>query len=116
VTQVVNVVVLLPLVPSPVHLPASMAVIEAIEKCWSSDVFIYGLAHSFWKFTLQLLARYSIWITTNLANDLDHSKDRAILVNIDSLIRFSGSRYDPEILIRFIFLTIVTVSVPCTRI
>ncbi|GJJ77758.1 conserved oligomeric Golgi complex subunit 2 [Entomortierella parvispora] len=61
-----------------VHLPASIAVIKAIEKCWSPDVFIYGLAHSFWKFTLQLLTRYSSWITTNLASDLDHSKDRAI--------------------------------------
>ncbi|KAF9120120.1 Conserved oligomeric Golgi complex subunit 2 [Mortierella sp. GBA39] len=61
-----------------VQLPASMAIIRAIERCWSSDVFLYGIAHSFWKFTLQLMARYSIWISTNLAKDLEPAKDRSI--------------------------------------
>lgn len=61
-----------------VQLPASMAIIRAIERCWSSDVFLYGIAHSFWRFTLQLMARYSIWISTNLAKDLDSAKDRSI--------------------------------------
>ncbi|KAF9145924.1 Conserved oligomeric Golgi complex subunit 2 [Linnemannia schmuckeri] len=61
-----------------VQLPASMAIIRAIERCWSSDVFLYGIAHSFWKFTLQLMARYSIWISTNLAKDLDPTKSRSI--------------------------------------
>ncbi|KAG0300082.1 Conserved oligomeric Golgi complex subunit 2 [Linnemannia gamsii] len=61
-----------------VQLPASMAIIRAIERCWSTDVFLYGIAHSFWKFTLQLMARYSIWISTNLAKDLDPAKDRSI--------------------------------------
>ncbi|KAF9093242.1 Conserved oligomeric Golgi complex subunit 2 [Mortierella sp. GBA35] len=61
-----------------VQLPASMAIIRAIERCWSPDVFIYGIAHSFWQFTLQLMARYSIWISTNLAKDLDQTKDRSI--------------------------------------
>ncbi|KAF8941953.1 Conserved oligomeric Golgi complex subunit 2 [Haplosporangium gracile] len=61
-----------------VQLPASMAIIRAIERCWSSDVFLYGIAHSFWKFTLQLMARYSIWISTNLAKDLDPTKNRSI--------------------------------------
>ncbi|KAF9344123.1 Conserved oligomeric Golgi complex subunit 2, partial [Mortierella sp. AD094] len=63
---------------SEVHLPASIAVIRAIERCWSSDVFIYGIAYSFWKFTLQLMARYSIWIATNLSKDLDSPKDKSI--------------------------------------
>ncbi|KAF9115793.1 Conserved oligomeric Golgi complex subunit 2 [Mortierella sp. AM989] len=63
---------------SDAHLPASMAVIRAIERCWSSDVFIYGIAFSFWKFTLQLMARYSIWITTNLSKDLDLPKERSV--------------------------------------
>ncbi|KAF9996828.1 Conserved oligomeric Golgi complex subunit 2 [Entomortierella chlamydospora] len=63
---------------SEIHLPASIAVIHAIERCWSSDVFIYGIAYSFWKFTLQLMARYSIWIATNLSKDLDPPKEKSI--------------------------------------
>ncbi|KAI8603918.1 oligomeric golgi complex component, COG2-domain-containing protein [Dissophora ornata] len=61
-----------------IHLPASVAIIRAIERCWSSDVFIYGIAFSFWKFTLQLMTRYSIWVSTNLARDLDMPKERSI--------------------------------------
>ncbi|KAG0367637.1 oligomeric golgi complex component, COG2-domain-containing protein [Gamsiella multidivaricata] len=60
-----------------VRLPASMALIRAIERCWAPDVFIYGIAYSFWKFTLQLMARYSFWISTNLAKDLDLPKERS---------------------------------------
>ncbi|KAF9173929.1 Conserved oligomeric Golgi complex subunit 2 [Mortierella sp. AD011] len=63
---------------SEIHLPASIAVIHAVERCWSSDVFIYGIAYSFWKFTLQLMARYSIWIATNLSKDLDPPKEKSI--------------------------------------
>ncbi|KAG9321674.1 hypothetical protein KVV02_004078 [Mortierella alpina] len=59
-----------------VHLPASTAVLQAIERCWSDDVYIYGIAHHLWKFTLQIMARYSIWIT-NLARDLDPSKEKS---------------------------------------
>ncbi|KAG0290563.1 Conserved oligomeric Golgi complex subunit 2, partial [Dissophora globulifera] len=40
-----------------VHLSASMAILRAIERCWSPEVFIYGVTYSFWKFTLQLMAR-----------------------------------------------------------
>ncbi|KAG0212364.1 Conserved oligomeric Golgi complex subunit 2, partial [Mortierella sp. GBA30] len=65
--------------PQPdVHLPASVTVLRAIERCWSDDVYIYSIAHSFWKFTLQIMARYSIWIATVLAKDLDQSKDRSV--------------------------------------
>ncbi|KAF9949592.1 Conserved oligomeric Golgi complex subunit 2, partial [Mortierella alpina] len=60
-----------------VHLPASTAVLRAIERCWSDDVYIYGIAHHLWKFTLQIMARYSIWIT-NLTRDLDPSKEKSI--------------------------------------
>ncbi|KAF9942124.1 Conserved oligomeric Golgi complex subunit 2 [Modicella reniformis] len=60
-----------------VHLPASLAIIRAIERCWSPDVFIYGIAYNFWKFTLQLMTRYSIWVSTNLTKDLDPSKDKS---------------------------------------
>ncbi|KAG0025530.1 Conserved oligomeric Golgi complex subunit 2 [Podila clonocystis] len=60
------------------HLPASNAIVNAIERCWSSNVFIYGIADNFWKLTLQLMARYSIWISANLAKDLEPVKDRGV--------------------------------------
>ncbi|KAG0053488.1 Conserved oligomeric Golgi complex subunit 2 [Gryganskiella cystojenkinii] len=62
-----------------VHLPASVAVIDAIERCWTSDVYIYSTADHFWKFTLQILGRYSIWVTSNLAPELDQPKDHPSL-------------------------------------
>ncbi|KAK3806415.1 MAG: oligomeric golgi complex component, COG2-domain-containing protein [Benniella sp.] len=61
---------------SDVHLPASLAIIQAIERCWSPNVFIYGISYSFWKFTLQLMTRYSIWISTNLTKELDPPRER----------------------------------------
>ncbi|KAG0224678.1 oligomeric golgi complex component, COG2-domain-containing protein [Mortierella sp. GBAus27b] len=61
---------------SDVHLPASLSILQAIERCWSPNVFIYGIAYSFWKFTLQLMKRYSIWIKANLNKDLDAPKDK----------------------------------------
>ncbi|KAF9428441.1 Conserved oligomeric Golgi complex subunit 2 [Podila epigama] len=59
-----------------VHLSASNAIIHAIERCWSPDVFIYGIADNFWKLTLQLMARYTLWITTNLVKDIEPAKDK----------------------------------------
>ncbi|KAI8375844.1 oligomeric golgi complex component, COG2-domain-containing protein [Blakeslea trispora] len=38
------------------------AVIEAIERCWSDQVFLYALSHRFWKLTLQLIKRYHTWV------------------------------------------------------
>lgn len=33
-----------------------------IRYVWSDSVYIGGMAHRFWKFTLQLLARYGTWL------------------------------------------------------
>ncbi|KAG0243145.1 Conserved oligomeric Golgi complex subunit 2 [Actinomortierella wolfii] len=60
-------------------LPASKAILSAIERCWSKDVFIYGASDSFWKFTLQLLARYSVWLTSTLKDKMDIFKDRSVV-------------------------------------
>ncbi|RUS17090.1 oligomeric golgi complex component, COG2-domain-containing protein [Endogone sp. FLAS-F59071] len=49
-------------------LPATRAVMTAIVQCWSDDVYIYGLAHRFWKLTLQLLKRYKLWIEITLSD------------------------------------------------
>lgn len=40
--------------PTSLKLPASKSTILAIERCWSEEVFIYGLSHRFWKLTLQV--------------------------------------------------------------
>ncbi|KAG1222159.1 hypothetical protein G6F68_020722 [Rhizopus microsporus] len=42
-------------------LTGTKATIEIIQQCWSDHVYLYGLAHRFYKLTLQLLKRYSIW-------------------------------------------------------
>ncbi|RIA87792.1 oligomeric golgi complex component, COG2-domain-containing protein [Glomus cerebriforme] len=64
--------------PTSLKLPASKFIILAIERCWSEEVFIYGLSHRFWKLTLQLIERYKKWLvsilvelveTNNQAND-----------------------------------------------
>jgi len=40
-----------------------------IETCWKDDVFISPLIHRFWKFTLQLIARYDTWLAQILPSD-----------------------------------------------
>ncbi|CCL98683.1 uncharacterized protein FIBRA_00685 [Fibroporia radiculosa] len=42
------------------------AVWEAINTCWSAQVFIPELGHRYWKFTLQLLSRYKTWLDASL--------------------------------------------------
>ncbi|KAF9975885.1 Conserved oligomeric Golgi complex subunit 2 [Actinomortierella ambigua] len=60
-------------------LPASRAILSAMERCWSADVIVYGASDSFWKFTLQLLARYSVWFTSTLKDKLDLCKDHNLV-------------------------------------
>lgn len=43
-------------------LPATQTTLEAIDTCWSDDVFLHGLGYRFWKLTLQLLKRYKLWL------------------------------------------------------
>ncbi|KAI0785678.1 COG complex component [Abortiporus biennis] len=42
------------------------AVWEAIETCWSAQVYIPDLSHRFWKFHLQLMSRYRSWLEASL--------------------------------------------------
>ena len=43
-----------------------MAVWQALQTCWSADVFLLELAHNFFKLSLQLLKRYALWATEGL--------------------------------------------------
>eukprot|EP00040_Diaphanoeca_grandis_P037914 m.251337 g.251337 ORF g.251337 m.251337 type:complete len:737 (-) comp33894_c0_seq1:176-2386(-) len=45
-------------------LGASTLLFETITRCWSPSVYIPGLCHRFWKLTLQLLARYTTWVSS----------------------------------------------------
>ncbi|KAI8970293.1 oligomeric golgi complex component, COG2-domain-containing protein [Mycotypha africana] len=42
---------------------ASKIIVKAIKQCWSDDIFLFGLSHRFWKLTLQLIKRYTIWLS-----------------------------------------------------
>ncbi|KAK7685131.1 hypothetical protein QCA50_011494 [Cerrena zonata] len=41
---------------------------DAINACWSAQVFIPDLGHRFWKLTLQILSRYRSWMENSLPN------------------------------------------------
>ncbi|CAG8519748.1 4747_t:CDS:10 [Ambispora leptoticha] len=53
---------------SEIKLSATKSIIAAIERCWSADVFVYGLSHRFWKLTLQLIQRYKNWLSSMIGD------------------------------------------------
>ncbi|XP_012154562.1 conserved oligomeric Golgi complex subunit 2 [Megachile rotundata] len=58
---------------------------DNLQKIWSNDIYLYQLFHRFWKFSLQICARYQTWIQealkevwtieseTNNLNKAEHS-------------------------------------------
>ncbi|KAI8820382.1 oligomeric golgi complex component, COG2-domain-containing protein [Fimicolochytrium jonesii] len=48
----------------------SSALMICINLCWDPSVYLPGLAHRFWKLTLQLVARYVIWVKETLQLDI----------------------------------------------
>nr|XP_048306175.1 conserved oligomeric Golgi complex subunit 2 [Myodes glareolus] len=48
---------------SPYCLLASHRTWSSLEKCWSSEMFLPLLAHRLWRLTLQILARFSVFIS-----------------------------------------------------
>ncbi|KAG1543204.1 hypothetical protein G6F49_011410 [Rhizopus delemar] len=63
------------------------ATIEIIQQCWSDHVYLYGLAHRFYKLTLQLLKRYNIWARDILQNANNSTKAK-LHDNVQQLIGF----------------------------
>ncbi|CAL7940909.1 unnamed protein product [Xylocopa violacea] len=47
-------------------LHATCTVWDNLQKIWDNNVYLYQLFHRFWKFSLQICARYQIWIQTVL--------------------------------------------------
>ncbi|XP_023953320.1 conserved oligomeric Golgi complex subunit 2 [Bicyclus anynana] len=37
---------------------------KALQDCWSDGIYIEALVHKFWKLSLQLISRYSMWISS----------------------------------------------------
>ncbi|KAI9092144.1 hypothetical protein DFS34DRAFT_311057 [Phlyctochytrium arcticum] len=54
-------------------LPPSTALLVCTGLCWDKSVFLPRLAHRFWKLTLQIITRYSIWVRQSLLPELDIS-------------------------------------------
>lgn len=48
---------------SPYCLLASHRTWSSLEKCWSSEMFLPLLAHRLWRLTLQILARFSVFVS-----------------------------------------------------
>ncbi|XP_043798151.1 conserved oligomeric Golgi complex subunit 2 isoform X2 [Apis laboriosa] len=44
---------------------------ENLQKIWDNNIYLYQLFHKFWKFSLQICARYQTWIQTVLKEDAE---------------------------------------------
>ncbi|CAO3701194.1 unnamed protein product [Rhizopus stolonifer] len=62
--------------------------IDAIQKCWSDQVYLYALAHRFYKLTLQLIKRYNVWVVDRLQN-ANNSTKSTLYSNAQQLIEFT---------------------------
>ncbi|KAF6073196.1 component of oligomeric golgi complex 2 [Phyllostomus discolor] len=47
---------------SPYCLAASHHTWSSLQRCWSAQLFLPALAHRLWRLTLQVLARYSVFV------------------------------------------------------
>ncbi|ORE03781.1 COG2-domain-containing protein [Rhizopus microsporus var. microsporus] len=61
------------------RLEGTRVIMSAIQECWSDQVYLYGLSHRFWKLTLQLIKRYTLWVTDILQTA--NSNVKAMLYN-----------------------------------
>ncbi|XP_053981638.1 conserved oligomeric Golgi complex subunit 2 isoform X1 [Hylaeus volcanicus] len=73
-------------------LHATYVVWDNLQKIWSDDVYLYQLFHRFWKFSLQICARYQTWAQTvlkeiwpienevNNSNKVEHSTKLNFLI------------------------------------
>ncbi|KAI9024918.1 hypothetical protein CLU79DRAFT_813755 [Phycomyces nitens] len=76
-------------------LPGSKAVFKAMEQCWSDQVFLYGLSHRFWKLTVQLLRRYTLWVSGFIESARDNFSEKE-KTNLYSAINTSSRPSTPR--------------------
>ncbi|XP_023222522.1 conserved oligomeric Golgi complex subunit 2-like [Centruroides sculpturatus] len=82
---------LLPFLQTKENLPFNFRISSScwvsIQKCWSPDIYLPSLSYKFWKFTLQILSRYTKWITTILEKPVQD------VMLIDNSIQHSSDKY-----------------------
>lgn len=39
---------------------------KCLQECWSDGIYIEALAYKFWKLSLQLLSRYTVWVHSSM--------------------------------------------------
>lgn len=54
------------LTQSEFSLRATCIIWENLQRIWNDNVYLYQLFHRFWKLSLQICARYRIWIQSAL--------------------------------------------------
>lgn len=79
----------------------------SIQKCWSSDIYLSSLSYKFWKFTLQILSRYTKWINNTLEKPLKENislLDNTIQHNSESRCTSESQTVEPPSVTNFITL------------
>ncbi|KAJ3703523.1 hypothetical protein LUZ61_007228 [Rhynchospora tenuis] len=56
-------------------LKQSIQLLESLKTCWSDDVLVFSHCDKFLRLSLQLLSRYSTWLSTGLSARRAHSGD-----------------------------------------
>ncbi|XP_064599671.1 conserved oligomeric Golgi complex subunit 2-like isoform X1 [Liolophura sinensis] len=58
-------------------LNASEALWVCLGKCWQEHIYLQPLCHRFWKLTLQLLSRYTIWLDDAYKAEVSKSAEKS---------------------------------------
>ncbi|KAL5507537.1 hypothetical protein ACEPAH_6993 [Sanghuangporus vaninii] len=56
----------------------SMAIWNALNQCWNTEIYLTDLGPRFWKLTLQLIKRYRTWIESSMPPFENASKKQTI--------------------------------------
>ncbi|KAF3328523.1 conserved oligomeric Golgi complex subunit 2-like protein [Carex littledalei] len=56
-------------------LKQSIKLLDSLKTCWSDDVLVFSHSDKFLRLSLQLLSRYTTWLSTGLAARRAHSGD-----------------------------------------
>ncbi|GLJ13953.1 hypothetical protein SUGI_0223070 [Cryptomeria japonica] len=81
----------------------SIVLLECLHRCWRDDVYIASIADKFLRLTLQLLSRYSMWLSTGLAacrkgnTTSGTSGEGALVATLEDLIFI---RHDIDLLVK----------------
>lgn len=51
----------------PLLLKQSIKLLESLQSCWSDDVLVFSHSDKFLRLSLQLISRYTIWLSSGLA-------------------------------------------------